>query len=81
VLIVRTAIVIDRIRPLQKGEKITACASARKTVVVALAALCVAVAGSVRYVDAAPAKAPKNSNSAAQLRYHGGPKAPMWRSQ
>jgi hypothetical protein len=43
-------------------------------VIIAVAALCAAVAG---YVSESQAKTPKKS--ASQMRYFGGPKSPMWR--
>jgi hypothetical protein len=52
----------------------------RIALMVAAVALCVAAAGCVSDTEAATSKT-KKSSSPAQLRYQGGPKSPMWRSQ
>jgi len=49
----------------------------RIEIVLAVAALCAAAAGRVSDVEAPAAE---NSGS-RQLRYHGGPKSPMWSGQ
>jgi hypothetical protein len=62
-------------------QAMNASASARRIAVVAVAAFCVAATGLARDGLAAAPKLSKKSNSPAQLRYYGGPKSPMWRSQ
>jgi len=47
-------------------------------IIIAAIALCAAVAGCVSDSQAAPSKKSKTSS---QLRYHGGPKSPMWQGQ
>jgi len=53
----------------------------RVAVIIAAAAFCVAAAGFARDGLAAAPKVSKKSNSPAKLRYYGGPKSSMWRSQ
>jgi hypothetical protein len=57
----------------------TASALRRKIgIVIAVAALCVAVAGCISDLGASTSE---KSDGGGQLRYYGGPKSPMWSSQ
>jgi hypothetical protein len=57
----------------------TASALRRKIgIVIAVAALCAAVAGCISDLGASTSE---KSDGGGQLRYYGGPKSPMWSSQ
>jgi hypothetical protein len=57
----------------------TASALTRRIgITMATVALCAAVAGCISDAQAA---APAKTDGKAKLRYYGGPKSPMWRSQ
>jgi hypothetical protein len=57
---------------------VTASALRRKTgIVIAVAALCAAVAGCISDIGAATSE----KSDGSQLRYFGGPKSPMWSGQ
>jgi len=83
----RSAATADRLSSRQKDAAVTASALKQRiregigrgiSTVIAVAALCAAVAGCVSDIAATPSD---KADGTGQLRYYGGPKSPMWSGQ